>query len=55
MLVVQLTVTQGNAQAQALYARNGFVEYGVEPYAVAVEQGFVSKVHMWHLLVAESA
>lgn len=53
--VVQLTVTQGNAQAQALYARNGFAEFGVEPYAVAVEQGFVSKVHMWHLLVAESA
>ncbi len=47
VLVVQLTVTQGNAQAQALYARNGFVEFGVEPYAVAVEQGFVSKVHMW--------
>ena len=45
--VVQLTVTKGNAQAQALYARNGFVEFGVEPYAVAVGQGFVSKVHMW--------
>jgi GNAT superfamily N-acetyltransferase len=50
VLVVQLTVTQGNAQAQALYARNGFVEFGVEPYAVAVRQGFVSKVHMWTTL-----
>ena len=48
--LVQLTVTQGNDQAQALYARNGFAEFGVEPYAVAVEQGFVSKVHMWHKL-----
>lgn len=45
--LVQLTVTQGNAQAHALYARNGFVEFGVEPQAVAVDQGFVSKVHMW--------
>ena len=44
--VVQLTVTQGNTQAQTLYARNGFVEFGLEPYAVAVENGFVSKVHM---------
>jgi ribosomal protein S18 acetylase RimI-like enzyme len=45
--VVQLTATQGNAQAQGLYARNGFVEFGVEPYAVAVGPEFVSKVHMW--------
>lgn len=45
--LVQLTVTQGNTQAQALYTRNGFVEFGVEPYAVAVGEGFVSKVHMW--------
>ena len=45
--LVQLTVTQGNAQAHALYARNGFAEFGVEPYAVAVGQEFVSKVHMW--------
>ena len=48
--VVQLTVTQGNVHAQALYARNGFVAFGVEPYAVAVGQEFVSKVHMWHKL-----
>jgi RimJ/RimL family protein N-acetyltransferase len=48
--LVQLTVTQGNVQAQTLYARNGFVEFGVEPYAVAVGQEFVSKVHMWRKL-----
>jgi len=45
--VVQLTVTQGNTAAQALYERCGFVPFGVEPYAVAVGMQFVSKVHMW--------
>lgn len=51
--VVQLTVTQGNAAAQALYARCGFMEFGLEPYAVAVDNGFVSKVHMWHKLSSQ--
>jgi ribosomal protein S18 acetylase RimI-like enzyme len=45
--VVQLTVTQGNAAAQSLYERCGFVPYGVEPLAVAVDHQFVSTVHMW--------
>lgn len=44
---VQLSVTQGNSAAQALYEKCGFVSYGVEPCAVAVGAGFVSKVHMW--------
>ena len=43
---VLLTVTQGNASAVALYTRCGFVAWGVEPDAVAVGGGFVSKVHM---------
>ncbi|KPX39820.1 Acetyltransferase, GNAT family [Pseudomonas syringae pv. helianthi] len=47
ILVVQLTVTQGNSQAQGLYERMGFVTFGVEPLAVAVGSRFVSKVHMW--------
>ncbi|MCF5713637.1 GNAT family N-acetyltransferase [Pseudomonas tremae] len=47
LLVVQLTVTQGNAGAQALYERMGFVPFGLEPLAVSVGGGFVSKVHMW--------
>lgn len=47
---VLLTVTQGNDRAQALYARNEFVPFGVEPDAVAVGEGYVSKVHMLHRL-----
>jgi GNAT superfamily N-acetyltransferase len=45
--IVQLTVTQGNASAESLYRRCGFVAFGVEPYAVAVGSDYVSKVHMW--------
>jgi len=48
--LVQLTVTEGNASAQGLYERVGFVPFGLEPMAVAVDGGFVSKVHMWLLL-----
>lgn len=47
MRVVQLTVTQGNQAAQALYEQCGFVPFGVESLAVAVGDGFVSKIHMW--------
>jgi ribosomal protein S18 acetylase RimI-like enzyme len=46
--LVQLTVTQGNDAAYALYERHGFVQYGLEPMAVAVNGGFVNKCHMWH-------
>ena len=48
--LVQLTVTQGNSSALALYQRHGFVEFGVEPMAVAVGDGYVAKTHMWCLL-----
>lgn len=44
--VVTLTVTFGNAPAIALYRRSGFVEFGVEPMAVRLDDGFASKVHM---------
>lgn len=47
VMLVQLTVTQGNAAAQALYGQCGFVQFGLEPLAVAVGPMFVSKVHMW--------
>jgi len=45
--VVQLTVTVGNRQAQSLYERHGFVQFGLEPYAVAVGTEYVAKSHMW--------
>jgi len=45
--LVQLTVTQGNAPAQALYEKCGFVPFGVEPLAISLGPDFVSKVHMW--------
>jgi RimJ/RimL family protein N-acetyltransferase len=47
LLLVQLTVTQGNHGAQGLYERQGFTPFGVEPCAVAVGERYVSKVHMW--------
>lgn len=47
VLLVNLTVTEGNAAAQALYERCGFVAFGVEPLAVAVDATFVAKTHMW--------
>jgi ribosomal protein S18 acetylase RimI-like enzyme len=47
---VQLTVTQGNPAPEALYARCGFVAYGIEPMAVQSADGFAAKVHMWRRL-----
>ncbi len=47
LLLVQLTVTEGNDGARALYERFGFVAYGVEPYAVSLGERYVSKIHMW--------
>jgi RimJ/RimL family protein N-acetyltransferase len=52
--LVQLTVSEGNSTAQALYERCGFTTFGVEPMAVAVEDGFVAKVHMWRALAADT-
>jgi RimJ/RimL family protein N-acetyltransferase len=54
-LIVQLTVTEGNAAAQGLYASCGFSPFGTEPYAVRVGSRYVSKVHMWCSLQAPSA
>ena len=45
--LVQLTVTEGNHTAQALYERCGFRVFGVEPLAIAVEGDLLAKVHMW--------
>ncbi|OED41908.1 GNAT family N-acetyltransferase [Chromatiales bacterium (ex Bugula neritina AB1)] len=45
--VVQLTVTEGNESAEKLYVKAGFRKFGVEPLAVRVQDGYVSKIHMW--------
>lgn len=45
--VVQLTVTDGNRSAQTLYERCGFVAYGLEPFGIAVDDGYRAKLHMW--------
>ena len=47
ILVVTLTVTEGNAPAIRLYESCGFKSFGVEPMAIATPSGFKSKVHMW--------
>ncbi len=44
--IVQLTVTDGNRAARSLYERNGFVAFGTEPFAMALDGGYVGKVHM---------
>lgn len=46
-LLVQLTVTEGNAAAVALYTSFGFAPFGAEPFAVRVGDAYVAKVHMW--------
>ena len=43
---LDLTVTQGNERAQALYERYGFTVYGVLPHAIKVDGEDYAKVHM---------
>ena len=43
---LDLTVTQGNDRAQALYERCGFMVYGVLPHAIKVDGQDYAKVHM---------
>jgi ribosomal protein S18 acetylase RimI-like enzyme len=43
---LDLTVTQGNDRAQALYAQCGFSVYGVLPHAIKVDGQDLAKVHM---------
>jgi ribosomal protein S18 acetylase RimI-like enzyme len=47
VLVVTLTVTEGNLPAVALYESSGFKTFGIEPMAISTPAGFRSKVHMW--------
>jgi RimJ/RimL family protein N-acetyltransferase len=55
IVVVTLTVTEGNAPAIALYESCGFRAFGVEPMAIATAGGFRSKVHMWLQLPSEQS
>jgi len=55
VLVVTLTVTEGNRAAIALYESCGFRAFGTEPMAIATSDGFKSKVHMWADLPTISA
>lgn len=48
--IVQLTVTEANHAAERLYEEVGFVAFGLEPYAIAVDGGFLNKVHLWRRL-----
>ena len=48
--VLNLTVTEGNTAALALYERAGFQAFGTEPMAIHTPDGFKAKVHMWKTL-----
>ena len=54
VLLVQLTVTRGNAAAERLYAAKGFEVFGVEPMALRLGELFWDKVHMWRALQSSS-
>ena len=46
LLQLDLTVTAGNARAEALYRNRGFVEFGRLERAIRVGDTFYAKVHM---------
>ena len=46
ILVLTLTLTEGNEQALRLYQALGFSVWGVEPLAIRTESGIKGKVHM---------
>lgn len=46
--IMQLTVTDVNQAAKALYESCGFTTFGVEPCAMLVgENAYIAKAHMW--------
>ena len=44
--VVELTVTEGNESAIAMYEAAGFRTWGTQPWAIATPSGMRGKVHM---------
>ena len=46
LLLVRLTVTEGNLQAIRLYESVGFSAWGVEPLVIHTPSGYKGKVHM---------
>jgi RimJ/RimL family protein N-acetyltransferase len=50
VLMLTLTVTQGNAAAIRLYEAAGFQSFGVEPMAIFTGTDYKAKVHMYLLL-----
>jgi ribosomal protein S18 acetylase RimI-like enzyme len=46
VLVLTLTLTEGNEPALRLYRSVGFEVWGIEPNAIRTESGFKGKIHM---------
>jgi ribosomal protein S18 acetylase RimI-like enzyme len=56
ILLLTLTVTEGNEPAISLYRAAGFEVFGVEPLAILTPSGYKAKVHMClHLSHARTA
>ncbi len=51
LLLLTLTVTEGNDAAIRLYRAAGFEVFGVEPMAIRTPSGYKAKVHLWLRLV----
>lgn len=46
ILVLNLTLTEGNEPALRLYRSLGFFSWGIQPQAIRTEAGLKGKVHM---------
>jgi len=55
VLVLTLTLTEGNAPALRLYQSVGFEVWGTQPVAIRTESGFRGKVHMSRTLQPPTA